>query len=416
MNHKTHEGLVYEISSEPKKRVNLFREIPANKKGVIFLKLPKRVQHIIFKKLSDKEIVKFISYLDPDEVSDVVPLLKGHRRDRIIKKLSKDRRDKVEFLLRFSPKSAAGIMSLDYIIINKNSTFENVSRLVKKHEKRTGKFPTLLVAEEGMLIGELQPYKLVVAGKKEKITKYITKVPHIEYNKSEEEIVNIFRKNLHSKIVVLDKDFSIMGIIYSDDLLAILEKKSSKSIASFAGLKEDEDVFDPAIIKVKNRYSWLLMNVMVAFLAAGVVAIFEDKIAAVTLLAVYMPIVAAVGGNAGTQSLAVVVRGLAMKKIELRTSAKVIRREILAGLMNGLIVGVFVAGIAMLWNKNPLFGLVIGVSMVINLVFSGLFGAVSPLVMKKFGKDPAASATIFITTATDIFGFGSFLGLAALIL
>jgi len=160
----------------------------------------------------------------------------------------------------------------------------------------------------------------------------------------------------------------------------------------------------------------LIINLATAFLAASVVSLFQETISAFVLLAVYMPIVAGMGGNAGTQTLAVVVRGLALKEIELKTAKRVIINEIIAGGINGIINGILVAAVAILWNKNPMFGLVIGLAMVINLIIAGFFGAIVPLIMKQLGKDPASSATIFITTATDVFGFLSFLGLATILL
>jgi len=307
-------------------------------------------------------------------------------------------------------------MSLDYIEVDKNTTFEQLSKIIQKHEKRTGKFPAILVVQDGFLAGEIPAHTLAIAKRKEKISKYIKKIPSIEYNKSEHEIVGIFRKHPHNKIVVLDKDDSILGIIYSDDILKLIEKQSANDIRQFAGVSEEEDVLDSATTKVKNRYRWLIINLATAFLAASVVGLFQGTISKYVLLAVYMPIVAGMGGNAGTQTLAVVVRGLALKEIELKTGKRVIINEIIAGGINGIINGILVAAVAILWNKNPMLGLVIGLAMIINLIIAGFFGAIIPLIMKRLGKDPASSATIFITTATDVFGFFAFLGLATIML
>jgi magnesium transporter len=153
-----------------------------------------------------------------------------------------------------------------------------------------------------------------------------------------------------------------------------------------------------------------------AFLAASVVGLFTDTISKFTLLAVYMPIVAGMGGNAGTQALAVAVRGLALKEVELKTSKKLIINEMISGGVNGVINGILVALVAIFINQSPALGLVIGIAMIVNLINAGLFGALVPMIMKSLGKDPASSATIFITTATDVIGFFVFLGLASIIL
>ena len=416
VNKKTQNNLVYKILSSPKERIRIFKEIPTNNQGFVLLSLSKRIRQGIMDKLDDRELIDIIDYLDPDEATDLLQSINPKRSKKLLKKLGKEIREKVEFLLKFNPRTAAGLMSLDYIEVDKNITFEQLSEVIQKHEKRTGKFPAILVVQDGFLVGEVPTHILAASTRKEKINKYIKKIPSIEYDKNEREIVTVFKKHPHNKIVVLDKDHSILGIIYSDDILKLIEKQSANNLRQFAGVSEEEDVLDSALTKVKNRYKWLIINLATAFLAASVVSLFQETISAFVLLAVYMPIVAGMGGNAGTQTLAVVVRGLALKEIELKTGKRVIINEIIAGGINGIINGILVAAVAILWNKSPILGLVIGLAMIINLIIAGFFGAIIPLIMKKFGKDPASSATIFITTATDVFGFLSFLGLATIML
>ncbi len=416
MRHKLHSGL--EISgflSHPHS-VEAFRKIPVNEQGFVLLGLSKNRQINILKKLKNKELLELLKYLDPDEATDLIQNISRHRRKALIKKLNEDVREKVEFLLKFNPKTAGGMMSLDYIEVDKNLTFKEVSKIILKHEKRTGKFPVILVVEDGYLLGELPGHILALHTGSEKISKYIKKIPTVEYDKDVREVIKIFKRNPHNKIIVLDKDNSILGVIFSDDILRLIQNQSAKTLYDFAGVSEEEDVLDSALVKVKYRYKWLIINLATAFLAASVVGMFKETISAYVLLAAYMPVVAGMGGNAGTQTLAVVVRGLALKEIELKTAKKVIINEMLAGAINGVINGLIVALIASLWNHSPLLGLVTGIAMVINLIIAGFFGAVIPLIMKALGKDPASSATIFITTATDVFGFFCFLGLATLIL
>ena len=167
---------------------------------------------------------------------------------------------------------------------------------------------------------------------------------------------------------------------------------------------------------MRHRYKWLIINLGTAFLAASVVGLFADTLKQFVILAMYMPIVAGMGGNAATQTLAVIVRGIAVGEITLKNSLPAIYKEVGAGFINGVINGVIVAMVATFWNSDPKLGLVLGAAMIINLITAGFFGALIPLVMKAFGKDPATSATIFITTATDVFGFFAFLGLATMVL
>jgi magnesium transporter len=179
---------------------------------------------------------------------------------------------------------------------------------------------------------------------------------------------------------------------------------------------DEELVTDTATMKVKHRYKWLIINLGTAFLASFTVSLFDETISKYVLLAVYMPIVAGMGGNAATQTLAVLVRGIALKQIEFRTAWPTLRREVSAGLLNGIINGIIVAAIVIVINHDYRIALILSLAMIVNLVVAGTFGTIVPLLMQKFGKDPAASATVFITTATDVLGFLAFLGLATLIL
>lgn len=418
INHKKQKienNIVSKLISSPKKGLKLFKKIPVNNQGFILLDLPKYIQRKILNKLRLKEITNLFHYLDPDEIIDLLQNMDNkNRKDKIIKKLKTNIKEKINFLLKFNPNTAAGIMNLDYIEVGENLTFGKISKVILKHEKRTGKFPTILAVENGCLVGELQGHVLALHKGKEKIYKYIKKTQSIKYDKNENEVIQIFKKNRHNKVVVLDEDNSILGIIYSDDVLKLIEKRSP--LHKFAGVKKEENIYDSAFTKVKNRYNWLIINLGTAFLAATVVSFFQQTIATFTLLAVYMPVIAGMGGNAGTQTLAVVIRGLTLKEIKLRKSMKIIFNEFLAGGINGTINGVLVAIIATLFNKNAMLGLIVGLAMVINLMIAGFFGTIIPLIMQQLGKDPASSATIFITTATDVFGFLVFLGLASILL
>ncbi len=414
-NHNNISDVLHKLSTS-KDKIDYFRNVNNNMQGFVLLRLSKKNKEKILKELKNKEIVQLLHYLDPDKATDLLQAVEDFRRKRIIQKLKIEAKEKVEFLLKFDPKSAAGLMNLDYIEINKLHNFKHVSNLIKNHEKSTGRFPAILVVDDGFLVGEVIGHKFALYTGREKISKHIKRVPTVKYNSDQKEVLDIFKKHPHNKIVVLDDDKSILGVIYSDDVLRLLHESSTSTLYDFTGVSEQEDVLDSFTVKVKNRFGWLVINLATAFLAASVVGMFQDVISALVLLAVYMPIVAGMGGNAGTQTSAVMIRGLALKEIELKTCKRVLLHEVLAGITNGILIGILVATIATIFNKNPMFGLVIGISMVINLFIAGLFGAVVPLIMKSLGKDPASSASVFVTTATDVFGFFCFLGLASLIL
>jgi len=397
-------------------REGVFRTIEPSEQGFVLQACSKLVRRRILSELHTKEIVDMVHYLDPDNATDVLQDIDKKRRKQIVEHLDETARNKVEYLLKFDPRTAAGFMSLDYIQVHKGMTFDKVFKLVKKHEKRTGKSCAILAVESGLLIGEI-PWRLLI-GKRptEKVDRYIKRLPTVRYDCQEEEVMRRFRSHPHNKIVVLDDDRSILGVIHSDDILRIIGKSGSGDLYDFAGVQEEESVLDPFFKKVKYRYKWLILNLFTGMLGATVVSMFQDTIEAFVLLAVYMPIVAGVGGNAATQTLAVTVRGLALKEIELKTGKKAILNELLAGGINGIIVGVLVGSFALIVNRSPTLGIALSMAMIINLMIAGFFGAIVPLIMKAFKKDPATSATIFITTATDVCGFFVFLGLASMMI
>jgi len=407
---------IYTLTHTNSDRTAYFRQIPVNKQGFTLLHLPRNIRKEILKQLTIKEIIRLVDYLDPDDATDLLQKLSEQKRKKIINSLNEEHKTKITFLLKFAPDSAAGIMSLDYIEVEKKSKFGHVLKSVKRHEKKTGKFPAILVVEDGFLVGELLGHTFSFHRPNENIANHIKKISAIKYNVDEDEVLRVFNRNASNKIAVLDETNSIIGVIYSKDLARIFEKKQTEDLSNFAGVSNEESVYDTAISKVKHRYKWLILNLATAFLAASVVSLFQDTISAFILLAVYMPIIAGMAGNAGTQALAVMVRGIALNNVDIKTGLKVIRREIFAGLLNGIIIGIIVFIIALIFNHNLMLGVIVGISMITNLIVAGLFGSVIPLIMKKLGKDPATSAAIFITTATDMLGFFVFLGLAQLLL
>ena len=410
------EKVVEQITKLPKVRLTLFRDVDVSQQGIVLLKLTKRVRQSIISDLDNDELIALINYLDPDKATDLIQSLSSRRAKKITAELSDTIREKVETLLSFNPRTAAGLMNLDYVVVMPSEHFEDVSNNIKEHESRTGKFPAILVVDSGKLLGEVPGHELALHSGKEKIGNYVKRIPSVHFDNDEHKVVNSFIKNPHNKVVVLDKDESIIGVIHSDDLLSLIDKRTANDLYGFAGVSNEEDALDGVGSKVRHRYTWLIINLGTSFLAASVVGLFEGTISKLTLLAVYMPIVAGMGGNAATQTLAVAVRGLVMKEIDLGHSIKFILREFGAGVINGAINGFIVALVAIFINKSPMLGLVLALSMIGNLIIATVAGATIPLIMKRLGKDPATSATIFITTCTDVGGFFIFLGLAQILL
>lgn len=397
-----------------------FTALPRSEWRDTFFAFPENVREAIVQDMSRTQLESFIDRLDPDEVTDVLGYVDEEIRESVLTTLDSARREKIDFLLSFNPESAAGLMNLDFVTIDKSRGFAAVTERVRRFENRTGRVPTIFITDEGELVGELPGSMLSVADPEtESIIEYVQETPHIRFDRDDDEVLEVFRQNRERTVAVLDEDDEILGVIHANDLLTMVEEARGETLYEFTGVAEAESVLDGPRAKVRRRYKWLILNLGTAFMAAAVVGLFESTIAAVAILAAYMPVVAGMGGNAGTQSMAVTVRGISLGQVSLNTGKRVVANEVLAGGVNGLITGVLVAVIAIAFSFEEfgiLLGAVIGISMVANLIIAGFFGAITPLILDRIGYDPATSATIFITTATDVLGFFVFLGMAQAVL
>jgi magnesium transporter len=408
--------IIHDLSFKPKKRIELFLNLTLAEQADLIHMLSKSVRKNVLSNLSEPELIALLERVDPDEATDLLQLIGPKKRERIMAELSQNLKDTLGKLLEFDPNTAAGLMTLDYIQVEPAQSIESVANKVKLHENRTGRSPVVLVVQDGHLLGTLPSHRLAFGRPKAPINGHIKKSPTISHSADHDDVIDLFRAHPHDKVVVLNDDKTVLGIIYSDDVLQLMHEQESASLYDFAGINDEESVMDSTRRKVKFRYKWLIINLATAFLAAFTVGMFEEALTKYVLLAVYMPIVAGMGGNAATQTLALVVRGISLKQIDLKTAGKTLRNELGAGLINGLINGVLVAVVVIMFNRDLRIAVVLGLAMVINLLVAAFFGTMIPLIMQKLKKDPASSATVFITTATDVLGFIAFLGLGTIIL
>lgn len=404
------------LSYDHKKRDQIFLELNPNDQARVVLKLTRHVQYQLLKKLTDDQVVTVLEHLDPDEATDLIQILGKRRENRIIEKLNEYLKNSVSVLLHFDPETAAGVMSINYIQVDIKAKISEVAEAAKNHERRTGKLPTILVVKDGKLYGQLKGFQLGFAKPSDLVEEYSKKVRSIRFDASYNEVITHFKNNPHNKVVVVGEKKQVLGIIYTDDIIRLIESAEGSTLYDFAGVSNEESVYDSVKRKVNFRYKWLIINLATSFLAAFVVGMFDETISKHVLLAVYMPIVAGMGGNAATQTLAVMVRGLTQNKIDAFTFRKTLKSELASGVINGIINGLIVIAIVYVLNRNLAVGVVLALAMIFNLFTAALFGTTVPVIMKKLGKDPASSATIFITTATDVFGFLAFLGLATYLL
>ena len=405
------------ITRQPAERLSRFRALSLPEQSVVFQQLSQYIQQLLLQEMKVGEIVDLVDHLDPRQAERVLLRIKDNkRRLKIVKRVKVEIRDKVEYFLRFHPKATRSLVNFNYVLLSDKATIGEAADAIEDHYHNTGKFPEVLIYENGILAGEVPMSTLVRHRNTCTLKKFIVPVQTITYRAEVTEIIDILTSSKRKKVIVLDNDQSVLGIVYADEALSLFGKLPAESLYDISGVDEDERPFDSSWRKFTNRYKWLVLNLATAFLAGSMIFLFEETLAALVILAMYIPIVAGMGGNSASQTFAVMLRGITLGTISLKNGTPAIWREVGAGLLNGILIGSIVAVISIFWNHSALLGLVVGLSMIGVHLVAGFFGAFIPLFLKYLGKDPAAMSTIFITTATDVFGLFFLLGLGTLIL
>lgn len=408
---------VNDITYHPQDRVERLRALPLPEQSAMLSQLSPYVQQQLLLELTIEEIVTILDHLDLQTAQKIVRRIKDvRRRHRIINRLKSEVKEKVEYFLRFHPKATLSLVHFNYVLLPIDATIGQVGDAIDSHYQETGKFPEVLVHQMGTLIGEVSLGVLVRERNTLLLEHVVTPVTTITYQAEMSEVVETLAASKRKKIIVLDADQSVLGIIYADDAVELFGSLPAESLYNFAGVDSSEKPFDSAVFKFKNRYRWLILNLATAFLAGSVVLFFEDTVAQLTILAMYIPIIAGMGGNAGSQTFAVMLRGITLGTISLRTGLPAVWREIQAGILNGCLMGFIVALISVFVHHSPLLGVVVALAMISVHIVAGFFGAAVPLIMKVLGKDPASTSMIFISTATDVFGILALLGIGSLVL
>lgn len=395
----------------------LFSLLPPEIQSEVTLQLSDQSKNVIIPALSIYDCARFLHFNDEDDATDIIQYLPAVKREKVLEKIQSRKRKKIEKLLTFGKETAGGIMDLDYIIVKESFTFKDIAEKVQTHIDSENKVPFIILTKEtGEVLGFIPHKNLIFNPPSTKAAKLAQHLPLIKHTEDQEKILSKIPHFKTDVIGVIDETGSILGVIHLRDLLRVAQAEATEDVYKFAGVQHEEAPSDSIRFKVKKRYKWLIINLATAFLASFVVSLFEDTIAQMAILAVFMPIVAGEGGNAATQALAVVVRGIAVNEISWSDARGIIYKEAMAGLVNGVIIGAVSAVVATLFHATPMLGVVLGIAMVANLFIAGLFGALVPFILKSMKIDPATASSIFVTTATDIIGFFVFLGLGTILL
>ena len=357
-----------------------------------------------------------VRLLRPEEAASILIHLNAEKRMELLDRTPTVAKKQIQELLSYPENSAGRIMTTEFMAFSSTTKVKDAIQKIRSLANRNAPLTyTYVTGPDKRLVGVLNMRDLMLAAGEVMLESVMrTGIFSVNGFMDREEVANELSQRQYLAAPVVDNVGRLLGVVKSDQLIEDVQEEATEDIQKMVGAGGDERAFSPVVMSLQKRLPWLHVNLVTAFLAAAVVSLFEDLIAKISVLAVFLPIVAGQGGNAGAQSLAVVIRGLTIREIPPNKAARLVMKEGWIGLINGLVIGIVTALVAWWWNGNPFLGVVIGLAMIVNIVVAGIFGAAIPLMMKGMGQDPAQSSTIFLTTVTDIVGFFTFLGFAVL--
>jgi magnesium transporter len=366
---------------------------------------------------SPEQVMEFLAAMPANEAADVAGDLSEEQREKALAHLPPEKSAKVNALLRHRENTAGGIMSDRFIALRANQTIQECQEILRaRAEIETPDISYLYVTDARQKFLGVISLRDLVFRKPERRIEEIMKPSSafIRVDADQEEIARQFEHYHYLGLPVLDHEGRLVGVVRANDVIEVAQHEATEDMQLMVGLSGEERALTPWTKSIRSRLPWLLVNLGTAFLAAAVIGIFENTIAQWTVLAIFLPIVAGQGGNAGAQTLTVIIRDLALGEISRGDGRKALMKELLLGLATGLVTGLVVGAISFVWKGQIILGVVVGMAMLLNLLAAALSGVLIPFGLKAMKIDPALASSIFLTTVTDVAGFFFFLGLATL--
>lgn len=402
----------------PAKRPLAWTHIPEEERGEVLSELNEGVFKDLAYELDTKELIDAIKILDIDEIADLIPDLPESVLADVLFAVDTETRASLGEVLSYPEDSAGGLMNLDAITVRDNISLDVALRFLRLKPELPEHTDTIyLVDRNNKLTGILPLEKLITGPANDPAINHALDTPVSFFClDGEEEVAKAFADYDLLSAPVVDAEQKLVGRITVDDVVDVIREQAEHDIMAAAGLREEEDIFAPVGKTTKNRTIWLAVNLVTALLGSWVIGQFEGSIQKLVALAVLMPIVASMGGNAGTQTLTVVIRGMSTGTISRSNMFNVLKKETMVGILNGMIWALVIAAIAAAWYQDLFLGMVIAFAMMANLIMGAIAGVCIPIVLDKFGVDPALAGGVALTTVTDVVGYFSVLGLATLLL
>jgi magnesium transporter len=414
----------------PADLAQLFSELPEKDRLSVFALLLERNSRIAMEALSElgpetgasllagrppEEIVKLTQDLPSDDVAAIIDHLPEDISAAVLELMQKRPGADVGDLLEYPEKTAGRIMNPKVFALSEDITAAEAVAALQASRDVEMVFYLYVIDARRHLVGVVSLRRLLLVPPDTPLKRIMTTdLSSVRVDVNQEEVARLVASYNLLAIPVVDEENKLVGVITVDDVIDVIKDEATEDVYRLAGLASDDRVFTSPRNSLKKRLPWLIVNLATAFIAASVVKVFEGTIGVVTSLAVFMPVVAGMGGNAATQTLAVIVRGIALGELTWSNTRKALLKEAAVGVGNGVACGLVGAGLVWLMQGNPFLGAILGMAMIINMFVAAIAGTLIPLALRAMRVDPALASSVFITTLTDVFGFLSFLGLGAL--
>ncbi len=414
----------------PADTAEMLQQLPPNERKEIFVALkghinPEAITYLdnqicteLFQSLSNQELAAWIDHLESDDALEIISNLDEARQFTLLSMIPKSDRDLYEESLSAPEGTAGRIMRREVVTIPKFATVGKIIDHLRDSKTKTPEHfhNIIVVGQNHKPVGMISLATLSRSSRSKAIGKIMqTDIQPIPVNTPQEEVAKSFQKYGYVEMPVVDDEGRLLGTITLDDIVFVIKDEHKDDLLKLGGISTD-DFYSDIMVTLRSRFSWLAVNLVTAILASVVIALFEGAIEKIVALAILMPIVASMGGNAGTQALTVAVRALATGELTTNNSLRIISKEMLVGGLNGILFAIIGGLLSWAWFDNPLIGIVIGLALIANLLVAGLAGASVPLMLQKWGADPAIASSVVLTTVTDVVGFLVFLGLGVIIL
>ena len=380
----------------------------------IFIELNESIQSEVLQLLSIESLIKLIKRLESDNAIKILENLSKEVKEKVLEKLPPKDKFLLQEGLSYPEDSAARIMQREFTAVPSNWTVGQTIDYLREDKDLPEEFLEIFIVDNDFKpIGTVPSSRVLRTSRDSKMNSIMREMPVlISVNMDKEEVGLTFENYNLVSAGVVNKENKLVGMITADDVVTVVQEEAEEDALRLAGVG-DEEITDSVMLKTKRRFNWLLLNLFTALLATWVISFFGASIEQMVALAFLMPIVASMGGNAGMQTLAVTIRAIATKELSKSNFNRVVGKEFLIGILNGIIFAIITAIIVQLWFKEINLSLLIGISMILNMIVAGLFGILVPVSLKKLNIDPALASSVFVTTITDVIGFLSFLGLGS---